>query len=93
LLAYRAMSEGAMLATSLQGARAETDALFRLLAPDAIYDRPIPERNRLVFYLGHLEAFDWNQIGRVCLDMPSLRMKLKLCCYHKRSDRTRIKSC
>ncbi|HME05587.1 MAG TPA: SUMF1/EgtB/PvdO family nonheme iron enzyme [Bryobacteraceae bacterium] len=65
------MSEGAMLATSLQGARAETDALFRLLAPDAIYDRPIPERNRLVFYLGHLEAFDWNQIGRVCLDMPS----------------------
>ncbi len=71
MLAYRAMSEGPMVAASLQAARAQTDALFRLLAPGAIYDRPIPERHRLVFYLGHLEAFDWNQIGRFCLDLPS----------------------
>lgn len=32
--------------------------------PDALYERPIPERHRLVFYLGHLEAFDWNLIAR-----------------------------
>ena len=28
-----------------------------------MYDRPIAERHRLVFYVGHLEAFDWNHIG------------------------------
>jgi iron(II)-dependent oxidoreductase len=52
-------------------ARSQTDQLFNLLSPDALYDRPIPERNRLVFYLGHLEAFDWNHLGRRCLDLPS----------------------
>ena len=60
-----------MLGTPMQHARAQTDALFQLLAPGAIYDRPIPERHRLVFYLGHLEAFDWNQIGRGYLNLPS----------------------
>lgn len=52
-------------------ARARTDELFHLLRPDAIYERPIPERHRLIFYLGHLEAFDWNQICRGALGMPS----------------------
>jgi hypothetical protein len=28
-----------------------------------MYERPIPERHRIIFYLGHLEAFDWNLIG------------------------------
>src|SRR5262249_8195857 len=40
--------------------RCRTDALFKLLPPDSFYLRPIPERHRLIFYLGHLEAFDWN---------------------------------
>jgi gamma-glutamyl hercynylcysteine S-oxide synthase len=31
-----------------------------MVRPDAFYDRPIPERHRIIFYLGHLEAFDWN---------------------------------
>src|SRR5579883_140989 len=44
----------------LHAARAESDRLFRLVKPDAIYHRPIPERHRIIFYLGHLEAFDWN---------------------------------
>jgi ergothioneine biosynthesis protein EgtB len=44
----------------LEESRARTDALFRLLPPNSFYDRPIPERHRLIFYLGHLEAFDWN---------------------------------
>src|SRR3984885_2127589 len=52
-------------------ARTQTDQLFELLDPAALYDRPIPERNRVVFYLGHLEAFDWNHLGRRCLDLPS----------------------
>ncbi|HEX3742461.1 MAG TPA: SUMF1/EgtB/PvdO family nonheme iron enzyme [Bryobacteraceae bacterium] len=48
------------LGTELADARARTDELFSLVAPDAIYDRPIAERHRIVFYLGHVEAFDWN---------------------------------
>jgi formylglycine-generating enzyme required for sulfatase activity len=56
---------------SLAAARAETDALFDLIRPEALYERPIPERHRMLFYLGHLEAFDWNLIGRYCLDRPA----------------------
>ncbi|MGH9672090.1 MAG: SUMF1/EgtB/PvdO family nonheme iron enzyme, partial [Bryobacteraceae bacterium] len=41
-------------------ARAETDRIFALVHPDSFYERPIPERHRIIFYLGHLEAFDWN---------------------------------
>ncbi len=41
-------------------ARSQTDKLFRLIRPDSLYERPIPERNRIIFYVGHLEAFDWN---------------------------------
>ncbi len=61
----------AVLADRLLLARAQTDALFDLIDPDALYDRPIPERHRLIFYLGHLEAFDWNQICRATLGLPS----------------------
>lgn len=64
-VASRALQE------QLDGARALTDSIFRLLAPQALYSRPIPERHRLVFYLGHLEAFDWNLICRKTLDIPS----------------------
>lgn len=41
-------------------ARCITDALFDSLQPEVLYQRPIAERHRIVFYLGHLEAFDWN---------------------------------
>jgi iron(II)-dependent oxidoreductase len=41
-------------------ARMQTDKLFDLVRPDSLYERPIPERHRIIFYLGHLEAFDWN---------------------------------
>src|SRR5579862_8261953 len=41
-------------------ARRLSDALFDIVRPDAIFDRPIPERHRIIFYVGHLEAFDWN---------------------------------
>ena len=44
----------------LDRARAQTDTLFELVKPDSLYDRPIAERHRIVFYIGHLEAFDWN---------------------------------
>ncbi len=57
-------------------ARFRTDELFGLLRSEAIYRRPIPERHRLIFYLGHLEAFDWNLIGRKALDMRSFEPSL-----------------
>ena len=49
-----------LLVARLEQARAETDKLFTIIAQDALYSRPIPERHRLIFYLGHLEAFDRN---------------------------------
>ncbi len=44
----------------LADARRQTDQLFNLVNPEALYDRPIPERHRIIFYIGHLEAFDAN---------------------------------
>ena len=44
----------------LQAARDRSQDLFAIVRPTALYDRPIPERHRIIFYLGHLEAFDWN---------------------------------
>lgn len=43
----------------LTAARAHTDGLFAWVQ-DHLYERPIAERHRLIFYLGHLDAFDWN---------------------------------
>ena len=59
------------LVHALAEAREQTDALFQLVRPDSLYERPIPERHRIVFYLGHLEAFDWNLIARRELDRPA----------------------
>jgi iron(II)-dependent oxidoreductase len=44
----------------LQAARVRSEDLFKIVRPAALYDRPVPERHRIIFYLGHLEAFDWN---------------------------------
>lgn len=61
---------GAALSPALGQARAQTDALFSLVRADSLFERPIPERHRIVFYIGHLEAFDWNLLGRYALDLP-----------------------
>ena len=61
-----AHKDAARLRARLAKSRAITDALFPVICPEALYDRPIPERHRLIFYLGHLEAFDWNLIGGAC---------------------------
>ncbi|HTN49142.1 MAG TPA: SUMF1/EgtB/PvdO family nonheme iron enzyme [Burkholderiaceae bacterium] len=55
----------------LRTARAHADALFRLVAPETLYARPIADRHRLIFYAGHLDAFDWNQLARGVLDLPA----------------------
>jgi ergothioneine biosynthesis protein EgtB len=51
------------LLARLSEARARTDALFAALPPNSFYERPIAERHRFIFYLGHLEAFDFNLLG------------------------------
>lgn len=57
------------LSRRLDSARCLTDSLFQLLSPQALLCRPIPERHRILFYLGHLEAFDWNLLGRTTFEM------------------------
>jgi ergothioneine biosynthesis protein EgtB len=37
-----------------------------MVRPEAMYDRPIAERHRIVFYVGHVEAFDWNLLNSLC---------------------------
>src|SRR5215475_16159059 len=64
------------LLSQLRNARTLTDDLFRLVKADALYDRPIPERHRIVFYLGHLEAFDWNLICANLFGMVSGQKEL-----------------
>jgi gamma-glutamyl hercynylcysteine S-oxide synthase len=65
------MMQLATLRNELDEARLRTDSMFTLMGAEAMYERPIPERHRLIFYLGHLETFDWNQICQWTLGMPS----------------------
>src|SRR6202171_10564 len=51
------------LSARLDDARARTDELFAIVRNESIYDRPISERHRIIFYVGHLEAFDWNLLA------------------------------
>ncbi|HXO45094.1 MAG TPA: SUMF1/EgtB/PvdO family nonheme iron enzyme [Candidatus Cybelea sp.] len=53
------------LLSRMAEARARTDAVLQMVPDSSVYDRPVPERHRLIFYLGHLEAFDWNLFGPV----------------------------
>jgi len=55
----------------LDQARVATDQLFEVPLREALYDRPIPERHRIVFYIGHLEAFDWNLLGNYAFEARS----------------------
>jgi gamma-glutamyl hercynylcysteine S-oxide synthase len=55
----------------LSEARVRTDELFGIVRPDSLYDRPIPERHRIIFYIGHLEAFDWNLLGERVLGLKA----------------------
>ena len=53
----------------LTEARRQSDKLFGLIRPDSLYQRPIAERHRFIFYLGHLDAFDWNLFQSRMLDL------------------------
>src|SRR5260370_6244705 len=53
--------------------RARTDEVFRVVREEALYDRPIPERHRIIFYVGHVEAFDWNLLAQRAFGLRSFQ--------------------
>lgn len=59
------------LLQELQTARIQSDNLFKVLKPEAMYERPIAERHRVIFYHGHLDGFDSIQICREALGVDS----------------------
>lgn len=59
------------LHTRLLQARTRTDELFAIVRDDAMYDRPIAERHRIIFYVGHVEAFDWNLLAQRAFGLSS----------------------
>jgi gamma-glutamyl hercynylcysteine S-oxide synthase len=59
------------LQSRLASARNQTDEVFAIVREEAMYDRPIPERHRVIFYLGHVEAFDWNLLGQRAFGLRS----------------------
>ncbi|MEM5448767.1 SUMF1/EgtB/PvdO family nonheme iron enzyme [Paraburkholderia sp. BR14263] len=64
------------LAARLEAARSASDALFNVVKPEFLYERPIRERHRIVFYVGHLEAFDRNLFDKRLFDLPSVDARL-----------------
>src|SRR5258706_12523779 len=48
------------LRNAVMEARAYSDRLLQIIREVSRYGTPIPERHRIIFYIGHLEAFDWN---------------------------------
>jgi gamma-glutamyl hercynylcysteine S-oxide synthase len=71
LAAQSSASDLDELLQRLVEARARTDELFDLVKPEALYDRPIPERHRIIFYLGHIESFDWNLLREQLLGVKA----------------------
>ena len=55
----------------LSEARTRTDEILSIVRPGSLYERPISERHRIIFYLGHLEAFDWNLLRERVLALPA----------------------
>ena len=71
--AVRASREGSdELSRRMYEARRQSDAIFNLVRPESLYERPIPERHRVIFYVGHLEAFDWNLLNNAVFGLKSV---------------------
>jgi iron(II)-dependent oxidoreductase len=64
------------LIEQLADARRRSDELFAVVKPDSLYERPIAERHRIIFYIGHLEAFDWNLFHERVLGLKSFHPEL-----------------
>jgi iron(II)-dependent oxidoreductase len=72
LVAQKGVTVSHALLERLSDARKRSDALFSLVRSDSLYERPIPERHRIIFYVGHLEAFDWNLLNDSVFGLKSI---------------------
>lgn len=61
---------------ALEAAWERTDRIFAFVADQALLARPIPLRQPLLFYVGHLPAFAWNHLGRGALGLPAFAPEL-----------------
>src|SRR6266849_4993629 len=52
--------------------RARSREVFAIPKPECYYDRPIPLRNPIVFYEGHLPAFTVNTLIKLSLRQPGV---------------------
>ena len=71
LTAQREIAGRRQLLERIADARSRSDALFDIVREQFLYERPIPERHRIIFYVGHLEAFDWNLLHENVLGLKS----------------------
>ncbi|HSO21452.1 MAG TPA: DinB family protein, partial [Chondromyces sp.] len=51
---------------------AVSDRIFDLLPRESWLVQPIRLRHPVLFYIGHLPAFAWNQVGRAVLGLGQL---------------------
>jgi len=56
----------------LSAAWKRSDELFGLIPEGVLLERPIGLRHPFLFYVGHLPAFAWNQVGRGALQAGHL---------------------
>jgi formylglycine-generating enzyme required for sulfatase activity len=61
-----------MLLRWFRDGRARTREVFRIPKPETYYERPIPLRNPIVFYEGHLPAFCINTLIKLTLQQPGI---------------------
>jgi len=71
LIAHNPVANSGELLKRFADARTESDRLFAIIRPNALYERPIADRHRIVFYLGHLEAFEGNLFRETVGGLPS----------------------
>lgn len=57
--------------------RAQTAALFDVLAPGTLYAQPISQRHPIVFYVGHLPGFSLNTLVKRGLGQPGIDERLE----------------
>lgn len=72
------MSTSPSFEPALHAVWRRSDELFALIPDTAFLERPIGLRHPFVFYLGHLPAFAWNQVGRGALEAGHLDASLDI---------------
>ncbi len=75
--AFELPQMGQRLQDRLLAARQQSDQIFEVVRPEFLYERPIAQRHRIVFYIGHLEVFDWNVFKDRLLGHESLNSEFE----------------